>query len=298
LNFTDLANPRWFARDAAFAWGFYGHRLHLYRNTVPHAGYALLQQLCEVVGQHAVYTSNVDGAFEKAGFAPDPIVAIHGSIHRLQCTQADHGVWSADGVTVDVDPDTFRARGTLPTCPTCGAVARPNILMFGDGGFVSGPTDDAEHRFFTHLNGKLAATPLFVALLVIETTDVAFAVDSVPAVLAISQEPFVAFGSNICAILGLRAMFFVVAEAMQKFHLLKYGLGLVLVWVGMKMTVLPYFFKDELTNPQGHVPIPLSLGVIIALIGGTMILSLVIPARASAEESSATESDNGGNTNA
>ncbi len=153
-------------------------------------------------------------------------------------------------------------------------------------------------RFFTRLNGKLAATPLFVALLVIETTDVAFAVDSVPAVLAISQEPFVAFGSNICAILGLRAMFFVVAEAMQKFHLLKYGLGLVLVWVGMKMTVLPYFFKDELTNPQGHVPIPLSLGVIIALIGGTMILSLVIPARASAEESPATESDNGGNTNA
>ena len=153
-------------------------------------------------------------------------------------------------------------------------------------------------RFFTRLNGKLAATPLFVALLVIETTDVAFAVDSVPAVLAISQEPFVAFGSNICAILGLRAMFFVVAEAMQKFHLLKYGLGLVLVWVGMKMTVLPYFFKDELTNPQGHVPIPLSLGVIMALIGGTMILSLVIPARASAEESPATESDNGGNTNA
>ncbi len=153
-------------------------------------------------------------------------------------------------------------------------------------------------RFFTRLNGKLAATPLFVALLVIETTDVAFAVDSVPAVLAISQEPFVAFGSNICAILGLRAMFFVVAEAMQKFHLLKYGLGLVLVWVGMKMTVLPYFFKDELTNPQGHVPIPLSLGVIIALIGGTMILSLVIPARASAEESPAAESDNGGNPNA
>ena len=153
-------------------------------------------------------------------------------------------------------------------------------------------------RFFTRLNGKLAATPLFVALLVIETTDVAFAVDSVPAVLAISQEPFVAFGSNICAILGLRAMFFVVAEAMQKFHLLKYGLGLVLVWVGMKMTVLPYFFKDELTNPQGHVPIPLSLGVIMALIGGTMILSLVIPARASAEESPAAESNNGGNTNA
>jgi NAD-dependent SIR2 family protein deacetylase len=159
LNFTDLANPRWFARDAAFAWGIYGHRLHLYRHTVPHAGYALLQQLCDVVGHHAVYTSNVDGAFEKAGFAADRVVAIHGSIHRLQCTQADHGVWSADEVTVDVDPDTFRARGPLPTCPTCGAVARPNILMFGDGGFVSGPTDDAEHRFTAQLNAFDASAP-------------------------------------------------------------------------------------------------------------------------------------------
>ncbi len=127
-------------------------------------------------------------------------------------------------------------------------------------------------RFFTRLGGKLAATPLLVTLVVVETTDVAFAVDSVPAVLAISQEPFIAFGSNICAILCLRAMFFVVAEAMQKFHLLKYGLGLVLVWVGLKMTVLPAVFG-------GHVPIPLSLGVIVALIGGTMLLSLVMTAK-------------------
>ena len=144
-------------------------------------------------------------------------------------------------------------------------------------------------RFFTRIDGRLAATPLFVALIVVETTDVAFAVDSVPAVLAISQEPLVAFGSNICAILGLRAMFFVVAEAMQKFHLLKYGLGLVLVWVGLKMTVLPYFFKDELTNPQGHVPIPISLGMIVALIGGTMLLSLVIPPKQEAATEPATE---------
>lgn len=146
-------------------------------------------------------------------------------------------------------------------------------------------------RFFTRIDGRLAATPLFVALIVVETTDVAFAVDSVPAVLAISQEPLVAFGSNICAILGLRAMFFVVAEAMQKFHLLKYGLGLVLVWVGLKMTVLPYFFKDELTNPQGHVPIPISLGMIVALIGGTMLLSLVIPPKQEAATEAATDSD-------
>lgn len=128
-------------------------------------------------------------------------------------------------------------------------------------------------RFLTRIDGRLAATPLLVTLVVVETTDIAFAVDSVPAVLAITQEPLVAFASNICAVLGLRAMFFVVAEAMQKFHLLKYGLGLVLIWVGLKMTVLPHFFG-------GHVPVALSLGVIVALIGGTMALSFIIPPRA------------------
>ena len=139
-------------------------------------------------------------------------------------------------------------------------------------------------RFLTIENGRRAATPLLVALIVVETTDIAFAVDSVPAVLAISQEPIIAFASNICAILGLRAMFFVVAEAMQKFHLLKYGLGLVLVWVGLKMTALPYFFRDADTNPHGHVPIPLSLGVILALIAGTMLLSLIVPTKTAGAE--------------
>jgi tellurite resistance protein TerC len=141
-------------------------------------------------------------------------------------------------------------------------------------------------RFFTRLDGRLAATPLFVTLIVVETTDLAFAVDSVPAVLAISQEPFVAFGSNICAIIGLRAMFFVVAEAMQKFHLLKYGLGLVLVWVGLKMTVLPWLLG-------GHVPILVSLGVILGLIGATMALSLVIPPKQEAGEADTDTSADG-----
>ena len=141
-------------------------------------------------------------------------------------------------------------------------------------------------RFLTRIDGRRAATPLLVTLVVVETTDIAFAVDSVPAVLAISQEPFVAFGSNICAIVGLRAMFFVVAEAMQRFHLLKYGLGLVLVWVGMKMTVLPWFLRDEHSNPDGHVSTALSLGVIVALIGGTMLLSTLMPPKPDAEEPS------------
>ncbi|MFM7052010.1 MAG: TerC/Alx family metal homeostasis membrane protein [Planctomycetota bacterium] len=154
-----------------------------------------------------------------------------------------------------------------------------NIFISALARFVPISREFDGTRFFTRAQGALTATPLFVALVVVETTDLAFAVDSVPAVLIISQEPFVAFGSNICAILCLRAMFFVVAEAMQRFHLLKYGLGLVLVWVGLKMTVLPWLLAGE-SNPQGHVPIPVSLGVIAALIGGTMLLSLLIPAKA------------------
>ena len=147
LDFTDLANPRWFEEDPAFAWGFYGHRLHLYRKTAPHAGYALLRALCSRFAVHAVVTSNVDGAFVKAGFDVDRICTIHGDIHRLQCTAGEHGCWSADSIDVDVDEETFRARGPLPLCPTCQAVARPNILMFGDGGFDDGPTNEAEARY-------------------------------------------------------------------------------------------------------------------------------------------------------
>ncbi len=126
-------------------------------------------------------------------------------------------------------------------------------------------------RFFVREDGRLHATPLMIALCVVETTDIVFAVDSVPAVLGISREPIVAFASNILAILGLRAMFFVVAEAMQRFYLLKYGLGLVLVFVGMKMTVLARLFED------GHFPVVLSLTVIAALIGGCLVLSILFP---------------------
>ncbi len=153
LDFTDLANPRWFKDDAAFAWGFYGHRLHLYRSTAPHEGYGLLKALCDDVGTYAVLTSNVDGAFVKAGFHDDSVLTIHGDIHRLQCTRAAHECWSANDIDVEVDPATFRAHGVLPTCPTCGAVARPNILMFGDDHFDSGPTDVAEGRFSEFVAG-------------------------------------------------------------------------------------------------------------------------------------------------
>ncbi len=134
LDFYDLANPDWFARDPELAWGFYGHRLNLYRRTVPHHGFALLRQWAAVKpGGHFVFTSNVDGHFQKAGFAEEEIHECHGSILHLQCACGCAGpVWPVGDRTVAVDDATMRARPPLPDCPFCGRLARPNVLMFGD----------------------------------------------------------------------------------------------------------------------------------------------------------------------
>ncbi|MFT3852579.1 MAG: TerC family protein [Ilumatobacteraceae bacterium] len=126
-------------------------------------------------------------------------------------------------------------------------------------------TDEFDgHKFFTMQNAKRAATPLFAALVVIELTDVIFAVDSVPAVLAVSHEPFLVFASNAFAILGLRAMYFLLANAKEKFHYLSHALGAILVFVGIKMTISHWV----------HVNTYLSLGVICALLAGAVVFSL------------------------
>jgi len=125
-------------------------------------------------------------------------------------------------------------------------------------------------RFFTHHNGARMATPLFVALVFIEISDVVFAVDSVPAIFAITKEPMIVFTSNIFAILGLRAMFFLLAGIVHKFRFLKYGLGLVLVFVGLKMVWLNQVFG-------GHFPIGWSLAIISTLIGSSILVSFLIP---------------------
>src|SRR5215216_3291440 len=125
-------------------------------------------------------------------------------------------------------------------------------------------------RFFVRTGGALHATPLFVALLFLEATDVIFAVDSVPAIFALTGEPLVVFTSNIFAILGLRAMYFMLAGAMDRFHMLKYGLALVLVFVGVKMTWLNGLFG-------GKFPIGLSLGIITAVIAASVLASLMFP---------------------
>ena len=126
--------------------------------------------------------------------------------------------------------------------------------------------------FVVRLAGRLHATPLLVALLVLELSDIVFAVDSVPAIFAITREPLLVFTSNVCAILGLRAMYFLLADAVQRFHLLHYGLALVLVFVGLKMVWL-----DGAAG--GKLPIEWSLGVIVALLAGAVAASLLVPPR-------------------
>ena len=132
LAFEELADPVHFADDPELAWGFYGHRLELYRRTVPHRGFDVLLRWA-AARDARVFTSNVDGQFQRAGFAPSATTECHGSIHHLQCLAGcSPDIWPAGGVTIDLDLATMRARPPLPACPRCGAVARPNILMFGD----------------------------------------------------------------------------------------------------------------------------------------------------------------------
>lgn len=135
-------------------------------------------------------------------------------------------------------------------------------------------------NFFVRVKGVLHATPLFVTLLFVEMTDLVFAVDSVPAILALTREPLIVFTSNVFAVLGLRSMFFLLAGVADRFHLLKYGLGIVLVFVGLKMIWLNDLFG-------GHFPIGWSLGIIAGVIGGSVILSLVFPKKQEAVSCSA-----------
>ncbi len=132
ISFAELADPRHFVEDPQLAWGFYGHRLALYRATVPHEGFRLLLAWgAGKPGGTRAFTSNVDGQFQKAGYAH--VAEAHGSIHHLQCLTGCSGViWPADDVEVPIDEDTMRALDPLPSCPRCGGLARPNILMFGD----------------------------------------------------------------------------------------------------------------------------------------------------------------------
>jgi len=142
------------------------------------------------------------------------------------------------------------------------------------------PAYDAGN-FFTRIHGKLFATSLFVVLVCIEFTDLVFALDSIPAIFGITQDSFIVFTSNVFAILGLRSMYFVLAGVMDKFHLLKYGLSVVLAFVGIKMLVPGagrlYALMTKTEDPHWHVNMYLSLGIIISALVVSVAASLLFP---------------------
>jgi tellurite resistance protein TerC len=127
--------------------------------------------------------------------------------------------------------------------------------------------------FFVRQNGMLYATPMFLVLVLIEASDLVFAVDSIPAIFAVTTDPFIVFTSNIFAIMGLRAMYFLLADIADRFHLLKYGLAIVLLFIGAKMLAMPWF----------HMPVQWSL----AIVGGVIALSVALSLKLSARNSAA-----------
>ena len=148
ISFENMANPKWFTTNPPLAWAFYGHRLNLYRETIPHNGFKMLLDLVEKKNNdYFIYTSNVDGQFQKAGFSKDKIVEIHGSIHHFQCSEnCQKEIWNADEKPIKIDMDNFEALD-IPLCKNCGDIARPNILMFGDWSWNEDRTSKQEDSF-------------------------------------------------------------------------------------------------------------------------------------------------------
>jgi NAD-dependent SIR2 family protein deacetylase len=155
FSFEDMANPKGFANTPTLTWGFYGHRLALYRETQPHAGFDILLKWAARMERGAfVFTSNVDGQFQKAEFPPERVVECHGTIHSLQCIQpCTNDAWPADGFNPVVNNMTCELESEIPRCPMCGRIARPNILMFGDWGWVEEYAERQRRRLDAWLGG-------------------------------------------------------------------------------------------------------------------------------------------------
>lgn len=132
--------------------------------------------------------------------------------------------------------------------------------------FMPATTEYHGDKFFVKINGKTWATPMFIVLLIVETTDVVFAIDSVPAVLAISRDPFIVYTSNVFAILGLRALYFALSGIMQMFKYLHYGLAAILIFVGVKMLISEFY----------KVPVGIALGMIMLILSVSIAASLLV----------------------
>jgi len=158
LRFEEVANPLLFRTDPELAWGFYGHRLRLYRKTLPHEGFAILRRWGERMSEgYFAYTSNVDGHFQRAGFPEERVVECHGSIEHLQCLRQCQRTLHPAGEPPYVDEKTMRAHPPLPTCPNCGVLARPNILMFDDWEWIESRYAVQQNRFNEWIR-KIAAS--------------------------------------------------------------------------------------------------------------------------------------------
>lgn len=145
-SYLEMANPKLFFNEPNEAWGFYGSRYNTYKKTTPHKGFDYLLEMVKNKKDYFVFTSNVDGHFQKAGFDKNKIIEVHGSINRFQCLNlCSYDIWEED---LNVETKNLMALDPLPACPKCGEVSRPNILMFGDGDWISDITEDQIDRFY------------------------------------------------------------------------------------------------------------------------------------------------------
>lgn len=161
LQFAEIANPAAFRTHPRLAWGFYGHRLRLYRQTTPGPAFGILKSIASQLPAGARnFTSNVDGHFQKAGFDPRHIVECHGSIHHLQCMTGCRGeVWPADDFEPEVDEAACLLLNAAPVCPWCTSLARPNILMFGDADWIDTRT---QHQYARYASWRSSLDRLLV----------------------------------------------------------------------------------------------------------------------------------------
>lgn len=191
LHFHDIASPAAFHATPELAWGFYGHRLALYRAALPHSGHVLLRHWgARMPYGVGVFTSNVDGQFQKAGFGGARVYECHGSIQHLQCLcPCCDEIWAADGFLPEVDVQRCWLRNAPPACPFCGGLARPNVLMFSDDSWLEQRSAAQSGRLDAWLS--TVARPLVIEL---------GAGTAIPSVRHFSQRVIRQFGGRLVRI--------------------------------------------------------------------------------------------------
>ena len=150
IEFQQMANPQWFDTNPRLAWGFYGHRFKLYNRIKPHSGFKILTEWINHLELDSfVFTSNVDGHFQKSGFESGKVYECHGSINHFQCFKScGHPIWKVDSdLALKINSESLLAHEPFPECPQCDSIARPNILMFSDFGWDDSRTNKQIKRF-------------------------------------------------------------------------------------------------------------------------------------------------------